>query len=79
METNSIILITCAVAIITAILLGFLNKDIKVTIKMEEENDYPIKSDGVEELEIKPKRRYKKRTPKATVVKRAVGRPRKVN
>lgn len=79
METNSIIIITCAVAIITAILLGFLNKDIKVTIKMEEENDYPIKSDGVEELEIKPKRRYKKRTPKATVVKRAVGRPRKVN
>lgn len=79
METNSIIIITAAVAIITAILLGFLNKDIKVTIKMEEENDYPIKSDGVEELEIKPKRRYKKRTPKATVVKRAVGRPRKVN
>lgn len=79
METNSIIIITAAIAIITAILLGFLNKDIKVTIKMEEENDYPIKSDGVEELEIKPKRRYKKRTPKATVVKRAVGRPRKVN
>lgn len=79
METNSIIIITAAVAIITAILLGFLNKDIKVTIKMEEDNDYPIKSDGVEELEIKPKRRYKKRTPKATVVKRAVGRPRKVN
>jgi len=84
METNQIIIITCIVAITTAILLGFFNKDIRVTIKMEDEG-YPVKDDDVEELEVKPKRVYKKRTPKnniiktKTVAKKPVGRPKKVN
>ena len=47
METNQIIIITCIVAITTAILLGFFNKDIRVTIKMEDEG-YPVKDDDVE-------------------------------
>jgi hypothetical protein len=82
METNQIIIIICAVAIVAAILLGFLNKDIRVTIKMEDEG-YPIQDDGVEELEVKPKRKYTKRkvnvAKSSQVTKRSVGRPRKVN
>ena len=89
METNSVIIITAVVAVVTAVILGFFNKDITVTIKVDndkEDNDgYPIKSDGVVELEVKPKRKYTKRTPKANVIKstpvakKQVGRPRKVN
>lgn len=78
METN-VVIIVCVVAVVTAIILGFSTKDIQVTIKMEED-DYPLKSDGVEELEVKPKRKYKKRKKRVStepVVKRPVGRPRK--
>ena len=52
--------------------------------KDEEDNDgYPIKSDGVEELEVKPKRKYTKRVSKMNVIrtkpaaKKPVGRPKK--
>lgn len=85
METNAIIIITGVVAVATAVILSLFksSRDLTVTIKMEadEDSDYPIKSDGVEELEVKPKRKYKKR--KVTVVKTApvakkqVGRPKK--
>ena len=85
METNAIIIITGVIAVATAIILSLFksSRDLTVTIKMEadEDNDYPIKSDGVEELEVKPKRKYKKR--KVTVVKttpvakKPVGRPKK--
>ena len=86
METNAIIIITGVVAVATAVILSLFksSRDLTVTIKMEadEDNDgYPIKSDGVEELEVKPKRKYKKR--KVTVVKttpvakKPVGRPKK--
>jgi FtsZ-interacting cell division protein ZipA len=87
METNSVIIITGIVAVATAVILGLFksSRDLTVTIKMEndEDNDYPIKNDDVEELEVKPKRRYKKRAPKLTVaksapvVKKQAGRPRK--
>lgn len=90
METNSVIIITGIVAVATAVILGLFrsSRDLTVTIKMEadkEDEDYPIKSDDVEELIVKPKRRYKKRIPKANIIKTApvakkqVGRPRKVN
>jgi hypothetical protein len=88
METNSVIIITGVVAVATAIILSLFksSRDLTVTIKMEndkEDDGYPIKSDDVEELIVKPKRKYTKRTPKLTVVKSApvakkqVGRPRK--
>lgn len=82
METNAIIIITGVVAVATAVILSLFksSRDLTVTIKMEEE-DYPIKSDGVEELEIKPKRKYTKRkisvAKTATVAKKPVGRPKK--
>jgi len=84
METNSVIIITGVVAVATAIILSLFksSRDLTVTIKMEEE-DYPVKDDGVEELEVKPKRKYTKRTPKVNVIKTApvakkqVGRPKK--
>ena len=90
METNSIIITTIIVSVIAALILSLFNssRELTVTIKMEadkEDEGYPIKSDGVEELIVKPKRRYKKRTPKANIIKTApvakkqVGRPRKVN
>jgi hypothetical protein len=89
METNSVIIITGVVAVATAIILSLLksSRDLTVTIKMEndKEDDYPIKSDDVVELEVKPKRKYTKRTPKANIIKTApvakkqVGRPRKAN
>jgi hypothetical protein len=85
METNSIIIITGVVAVATAIILSLFksSRDLTVTIKMENDDDYPIKNDDVVELEVKPKRKYTKRAPKLTVVKSApvakkqVGRPRK--
>jgi hypothetical protein len=87
METNSVIIITGIVAVATAIILSLFksSRDLTVTIKMEndKEDDYPIKSDDVVELEVKPKRKYTKRTPKANVIKtttgakKQVGRPRK--
>jgi hypothetical protein len=87
METNSVIIITGVVAVATAIILSLFksSRDLTVTIKMEndKEDDYPIKSDDVVELEVKPKRKYTKRTPKANVIKtttgakKQVGRPRK--
>ena len=89
METNSvIIIITGVVAVATAIILSLFksSRDLTVTIKMEtdEDNDgYPIKSDGVEELEVKPKRKYTKRVSKMNVIrttpaaKKPVGRPKK--
>jgi hypothetical protein len=84
METTSIIIITGLVAVSTAFILSLSksSKDLTVTIKMED-NDYPIKNDDVEELEVKPKRKYKKRTPKLPnskvklATKKPVGRPRK--
>lgn len=81
METNSIIIITGVVAAATAIILSLSksSRDLTVTIKMKEEG-YPIKNDDVEELEVKPKRKYKKRKKRVNaepVVKRPVGRPRK--
>ena len=87
METNSIIIITGVVAVATAVILGLLksSRDLTVTIKMENDDDYPIKSDDVEELIVKPKRRYKKRTPKVNVIKttpvakKQAGRPKKTN
>ena len=87
METNSVIIITGVVAVATAIILSLFksSRDLTVTIKMENDEDYPIKSDDVVELEVKPKRKYTKRTPKANVIKtttgakKQVGRPRKVN
>jgi len=48
-----------------------------------EDEGYPLKSDDVEELIVKPKRKYKKRTPKINIIKttpvakKQVGRPRK--
>jgi len=48
-----------------------------------EDDGYPLKDDGVVELEVKPKRKYTKKTPKANVIKtttaakKQVGRPRK--
>lgn len=87
METNSVIIITGVVAVATAIILSLFksSRDLTVTIKMEkdEDSDYPIKSDGVEELEVKPKRKYTKRVSKLNVIKtkpaakKPVGRPRK--
>jgi hypothetical protein len=88
METNSVIIITGVVAVATAIILSLFksSRDLTVTIKMEndkEDDGYPIKSDDVVELEVKPKRKYTKRTPKANVIKtttgakKQVGRPRK--
>lgn len=87
METNAIIIITGVVAVATAVILSLFksSRDLTVTIKMEtdEDNDYPIKSDGVEELEVKPKRKYTKRVSKMNVIrttpvaKKPVGRPRK--
>jgi len=87
METNAIIIITGVVAVATAVILSLFksSRDLTVTIKMEADNedDYPIKSDGVEELEVKPKRKYTKKTPKMNVIrtkpvaKKPVGRPRK--
>ena len=84
METTSIIIITGLVAVATAIILNLSksSKDLTVTIRMED-TDYPIKNDDVEELKVKPKRKYKKRTPKLPnskvklAPKRPVGRPRK--
>lgn len=82
METNSVIIITGVVAVATAIILSLFksSRDLTVTIKMEEE-DYPIKNDDVEELEVKPKKKYTKRkmnvAKTATVAKRPVGRPKK--
>ena len=87
METNSVIIITGVVAVATAIILSLFksSRDLTVTIKMEtdEDSDYPIKSDGVEELEVKPKRKYTKRVSKMNVIrttpaaKKPVGRPKK--
>ena len=87
METNAIIIITGVVAVATAIILSLFksSRDLTVTIKMEkdEDNDYPIKNDGVEELEVKPKRKYTKRVSKLNVIKtkpaakKPVGRPKK--
>ena len=87
METNAIIIITGVVAVATAVILSLFksSRDLTVTIKMEtnEDSDYPIKSDGVEELEVKPKRKYTKRVSKLNVIKtkpaakKPVGRPRK--
>ena len=88
METNSVIIITGVVAVATAIILSLFksSRDLTVTIKMEadEDNDgYPIKSDGVEELEVKPKRKYTKKVSKLNVIrttpaaKKPVGRPKK--
>ena len=88
METNSVIIITGVVAVATAVILSLFksSRDLTVTIKMEkddEDSDYPIKSDGVEELEVKPKRKYTKRVSKLNVIKtkpaakKPVGRPRK--
>jgi len=88
METNSVIIITGVVAVATAIILSLFksSRDLTVTIKMEKddnEDGYPIKSDDVVELEVKPKRKYTKRTPKTNIiktkpaVKKPVGRPRK--
>jgi hypothetical protein len=87
METNSVIIITGVVAVATAIILSLFksSRDLTVTIKMDndKEDDYPIKSDDVVELEVKPKRKYTKKTPKANVIKstpvakKQVGRPRK--
>ena len=87
METNSVIIITGVVAVATAIILSLFksSRDLTVTIKMEtdEDSDYPIKSDGVEELEVKPKRKYTKRVSKLNVIrttpaaKKPVGRPKK--
>jgi beta-lactam-binding protein with PASTA domain len=87
METGQIIIIICIVAVTIAILLSpfISSKDLKVTIKMEEDEGYPLKNDGVEELIVKPKRRYKKRIPKNNVIKttpvakKPVERPKKVN
>jgi len=87
METNSVIIITGVVAVATAVILSLFksSRDLTVTIKMEndkEDDGYPIKSDDVVELEVKPKRKYTKRTPKMNViktkpaVKKPVGRPR---
>jgi len=86
METNSIIITTIIVSVIAALILSLFNssRELTVTIKMEDDG-YPLKDDGVVELEVKPKRKYKKRTPKANVIKttptakKTVGRPRKVN
>lgn len=86
METNAIIIITGVVAVATAVILSLFksSRDLTVTIKMETDEDgYPIKSDGVEELEVKPKRKYTKRVSKLNVIKtkpaakKPVGRPRK--
>ena len=88
METNAIIIITGVVAVATAVILSLFksSRDLTVTIKMEadkEDDGYPIKSDGVEELEVKPKRKYTKRVSKLNVIrtkpaaKKPVGRPRK--
>ena len=84
METNAIIIITGVIAVATAIILSLFksSRDLTVTIKMEadEDSDYPIKSDGVEELEVKPKRKYKKRkvaVAKTAPAAKSVGRPRK--
>ena len=87
METNAIIIITGVVAVATAVILSLFksSRDLTVTIKMEtdEDSDYPIKSDGVEELEVKPKRKYTKRVSKLNVIKtkpaakKPVGRPKK--
>ena len=87
METNSVIIITGVVAVATAVILSLFksSRDLTVTIKMEkdEDNDYPIKSDGVEELEVKPKRKYTKKVSKLNVIrtkpaaKKPVGRPKK--
>jgi hypothetical protein len=77
METNSMIIIGIVILVaILAITFKKSPKDLTVTIKMEE--DYPVKDDGVEELEVKPKRAYKKRAPKSNVAKRPVGRPKKI-
>lgn len=84
METNLVIIISTAIAVTVALILtrSKSSKELRLTIKMEDEG-YPIKDDGVEELEVKPKRKYKKRTSKPTVaktttiVKKPVGRPRK--
>jgi len=88
METNSVIIITGVVAVATAVILSLFksSRDLTVTIKMEkddkEDDGYPIKSDDVVELEVKPKRKYTKKTPKMNViktkpaVKKPVGRPR---
>lgn len=86
METNSVVIITGVVVVATAVVLSLFasSKNLRVTIKMEDEG-YPVKDDGVEELEVKPKRKYTKRTPKAniiktkTVAKKPIGRPKKVN
>ena len=87
METNAIIIITGVVAVATAVILSLFksSRDLTVTIKMEtdEDSDYPIKNDGVEELEVKPKRKYTKRVSKLNVIrttpaaKKPVGRPKK--
>jgi hypothetical protein len=88
METNLVIIITGIVAVATAVILGLFrsSRDLTVTIKMEndkEDDGYPLKDDGVVELEVKPKRKYTKRTPKMNVIrttpaaKKQVGRPRK--
>jgi len=85
METNSIIIITGVVAVATAVILGLFrsSRDLTVTIKVENDENYPIKSDDVVELEVKPKRKYTKRAPKMKVIKstpvakKQVGRPRK--
>jgi len=87
METNSIIIITGVVAVATAVILGLFrsSRDLTVTIKVENDENYPIKSDDVVELEVKPKRKYKKRTPKINIIKttpvakKQAGRPKKTN
>jgi hypothetical protein len=77
MGTDSIIIICVVIVAVLIAIFHKPSKDLTVTIKMEDD-DYPINDDGVEELEVKPKRVYKKRTSKVNVVKKPVGRPKKI-
>lgn len=80
METHEIIISVVAVAVITTCIITLFQKNKNVTITIKLDEDYPIKDDGVEELEVKPKRKYVKKAiaPKDVIVtKRPVGRPRK--
>lgn len=84
MNTETIVVLSVWVLIVVFYFITRRDNDITVTIKMEE--GFPLKDDGVVDLEVpapigKSKRAYNKRpapiTKINTVAKKPVGRPRK--
>ena len=68
------------IAVIVALVIIYLTTSNDVTIVVTLDEDYPIKDDGVEELEVKSKRKYiKKAIPSKDVIvtRKPVGRPKK--